>query len=68
MTRLRNTIAPILLLLSCTSMARTTEPMPWDVLVIAPHSDDEAIGCTGMILRAVEKKQHVRRAYRHRRR
>jgi len=32
---------------------------PYDLLVIAPHSDDEAIGCTGVILRAVAKGERV---------
>jgi LmbE family N-acetylglucosaminyl deacetylase len=32
---------------------------PFDILVIAPHSDDEAIGCTGVILRAVARGQRV---------
>lgn len=39
--------------------ARGGEPQPLDVLIIAPHSDDEAIGCTGVMLRAVERKERV---------
>ncbi len=32
---------------------------PLDMLVVAPHSDDEAIGCTGVMLRAIAKGERV---------
>ena len=30
------------------------QPAPLDILIVAPHSDDEAIGCTAVILRAIK--------------
>jgi LmbE family N-acetylglucosaminyl deacetylase len=49
-------------LLSFCGPANGWEPMPaalLDVLVIAPHSDDEAIGCTAVMLRAIGRGERV---------
>jgi len=35
------------------------EALPLDVLVIAPHPDDEAIGCGGVMLRAIKEGRRV---------
>jgi LmbE family N-acetylglucosaminyl deacetylase len=47
------------LLWACCGAARGAEPnsAPLDLLIVAPHSDDEAIGCTGVILRAIAENK-----------
>jgi LmbE family N-acetylglucosaminyl deacetylase len=36
-----------------------TPPTPLDILVIAPHPDDEVIGCAGIMLQALEQRKRV---------
>ncbi len=35
------------------------QPAPLDILIVAPHSDDEAIGCTAVMLRAIKAGKRV---------
>lgn len=56
------TLALLAAVLSLAAKDPTREPTkhpPLDVLVVAPHSDDEAIGCTGVMLRAIDKGERV---------
>jgi LmbE family N-acetylglucosaminyl deacetylase len=39
--------------------AEPQKPAELDVLVVAPHSDDEAIGCTAIMLRAIARGERV---------
>lgn len=53
-------IATLIVATICSAAsALADEPPPTDLLIIAPHSDDEAIGCTALMLRALEKKERI---------
>jgi LmbE family N-acetylglucosaminyl deacetylase len=48
-----------LCIFASTRAALADEPAPVDILIIAPHSDDEAIGGAALMLRALAKSEHV---------
>lgn len=56
--RVITSLAVVWVIALCRAVA-AAEPEPLDVLVVAPHSDDEAIGCTATLLRALARKERV---------